>query len=424
MKRGAEVKKASHSRVEKRLNAAWVQSAPPGRHADGGGLYLQVDSSGARRWYIRLVVRGKRRDLGLGSLKYVSLAQARAKALEMRAIARAGGNPRAAERRKEGHGITFRDMAIEVHSRKFKGGQHNGKHVAQWIRTLEIYAFPLIGDLSISEIHSDDVEQIIDPIWDSKPETARRVLQRVSTVFDHACGKGYRGASNPARGLRGLMREQRVTSEHFQALNYHDVTKLMYWLQENDAIGSYALRFAILTAARSAPVRLATWEQVSEDFTVWTIPGGNMKSREEFQIPTSIPVRNLLLDLRSRFGKRAGYIFPSPQNPAKPLSENTMRKLLQSQYPGATVHGMRASFRTWAAEAVNARHEVAETALAHTVSSKTVAAYLRTDYLNERHMLMEMWGMWVMGEWEWFDDRMDIETEINDRLFGGVLAQT
>lgn len=183
------VKSGPH--VEKKLNAAFVRAAGPGRHADGGGLYLQVDRSGARRWLLRIVVRGRRRDFGLGSAKLISLADAREKAVELRKIARTGGNPKVREREIEGKATTFEDLARQVHERKFKDTKHNGKHVAQWINTLETYVFPSIGDLSVADIHQDDIEAVIDPIWMKKPETARRILQRISTVFDHACGKGY-----------------------------------------------------------------------------------------------------------------------------------------------------------------------------------------------------------------------------------------
>jgi hypothetical protein len=170
--------------VEKKLNAAFVRKAGPGRHADGGGLYLKVDPSGARRWILRTVVRGRRRDYGLGSANLVSLAEAREKAFELRRIARNGGNPKVRTREDEGKATTFKELACLVHERKFKDNKNNGKHIAQWIRTLETYAFPTLANLTVSEIHQDDIEAVLDPIWTTKPETARRVLQRISTVFD------------------------------------------------------------------------------------------------------------------------------------------------------------------------------------------------------------------------------------------------
>ena len=212
--------KRSGPHVEKRLNAAFVRKAPPGRHTDGGGLYLQVDPSGARRWLLRIVVRGKRKDFGLGSANLVSLAEAREKAVELRTFARSGGNPAIRERAAEGKAMTFAELAHTVHKRKFKDNTSNGKHVAQWINTLETYAFPILGSLSVEDIHQDDLEEVLDPIWTTKPETARRVLQRIKTIFDHACGRGLRSKGNPATGMRALMREQRAEPKHFAAVSF------------------------------------------------------------------------------------------------------------------------------------------------------------------------------------------------------------
>lgn len=404
--------------LESRLTAAFVRSAPPGRHTDGGGLYLQVDASGARRWLLRLTVRGRRRDYGLGSVRVVSLADARAKALELRRIVAAGGNPRSYARAVKGKDITFSEMAHRVHNRKFRERKNNGKHIAQWIRTLETYAFPTIGHVSVDDIHQDEIEHILDPIWTAKPETARRVLQRISTVFDHACGAGFRTRGNPAQGLARLIRDQQDKPKNFVALDYAEMPRLWRILSKSNAVGAHALRFTILTALRSGTVRLATWDQFDEPLEEWNIPGKNMKGREEFVVPLSTPARDILRTLRARRSATSPLVFPSPNNPSKPISENTMRKLLQSHYAKATVHGMRAAFRTWAAEVVDARDDVAETALAHVVGSKTVRAYKRTEHLDERHMLMEQWGLWVLGDHMPFNDLKTINGEIMKRWMG------
>ncbi|AYE85907.1 hypothetical protein B5M07_07170 [Sulfitobacter sp. D7] len=405
--------------LESRLTAAFVRSAPPGRHTDGGGLYLQVDATGARRWLLRLTVRGRRRDYGLGSARIISLADARAKALELRRVVAGGGNPRSYARAVKGKDITFSEMARRVHERKFKDRKNNGKHIAQWIRTLETYAFPTIGSVSVDDIHQDEIEHILDPIWTSKPETARRVLQRISTVFDHACGAGFRTRGNPAQGLARLMRDQRDKPKNFVALDYANMPHLWRILSRSSSVGAYALRFTILTALRSGTVRLATWDQFDESLEEWTIPGENMKGREKFVVPLSMPAKELLKALRETRSPANHLVFPSPSNPSKIISENTMRKLLQSHYPTATVHGMRAAFRTWAAEVANARDDVAETALAHVVGSKTVRAYNRTEHLDERHMLMEQWGLWVTGDHMPFNDMKTINGEIMKRWVGG-----
>lgn len=387
--------------VEKRLKATFVKVAPPGRHTDGGGLYLQVDKSGARRWLLRITVAGRRRDYGLGSANVVTLADVRSHAIELRRIAALGGSPKSHTRAGIGKDMTFETMARRVHERKFVDRMNNGKHIAQWIRTLETYAFPKIGKMSVEEIHQDDIEYILNPIWTEKAETARRVLQRISTVFDHACGAGYRTSVNPAIGLSGLMRDQRDKPKNFTAMDYHDVPKLWRKLAASEAIGAMALRFTILTALRSGSVRLATWDQFDKYLSVWTIPDTNMKGREEFKVPLPEQARDILRALKAKRSKAVDLVFPSPKNPQKPISENTMRKLLQTHYPGATVHGMRAAFRTWAAEIVDAREDVAETALAHLVGSATVRAYKRTEHFYVREVLMEDWALWV-------EDRIDL----------------
>jgi len=396
--------KNSGPHVERRLTAAFVKTAPPGRHTDGGGLYLQVDPSGARRWLLRITVKKRRRDYGLGSANVISLADARAQGVELRRVAALGGNPKAHSRSGDGQDITFETMARRVHERKFRDKLNNGKHITQWIRTLETYAFPKIGKMSVQEIHQDDIELILNPIWTAKPETARRVLQRISTVLEHACGAGYRTTVNPANGLAGLMRDQRDKPKNFAAIDYDEVPDLWQKLSKSDAIGAAALRFTMLTALRSGSVRLATWDQFDDNLRIWTIPEENMKGREEFRVPLCDEAYDILRPLRDNRSKAVKLVFPSPKNPHKPISENTMRKLLQTHYSGATVHGMRATFRTWAAEIVDARDDIAETALAHLVGNATVRAYNRTERFYHRQILMEDWGLWVKGRFDLFSN--------------------
>lgn len=407
--------------TEKRLSASFVRTAPPGRHTDGGGLYLQVDESGARRWLLRLTVRHKRCDYGLGSAKVLSLAEARECAIEMRKVVLRGGNPKVRQREEDGKHLTFEDLARRVHERKFKENKSNGKHIAQWITTLETYAFPVLGKMSVEDVSQIEIDEVLDPIWTAKPETARRVLQRITTVFDHACGMGYRTKGNPAVGLRRLLRKQDVESKNFVAITYEEASHLIAKLKPLDLVGALALRFTMLTACRSGPVRLATWDEFDENLTTWSIPKEKMKTKIDFSIPLSLAASNLLETLRKQRHDKANLVFSSPSKLNKPISENTMRQLLQTHIPGATVHGMRATFRTWAREVARSPDDVAEVALAHSVGSKTVVAYKRTDLFDERHMLMEKWAMWLEGEWDWFDSHIspaEIETEIKKRWLG------
>ena len=407
--------KSAGPHVEKRLNAGFVRKAPPGRHTDGGGLYLQVDKSGARRWLLRITVHGKRRDFGLGSANLVSLAKARDQALDLRKLVQSGGNPTVREREKQGRAMTFAELARTVHERKFKDGRNNGKHVAQWINTLQKYAFPIIGDLSVEDVNQDDIEHVLDPIWTTRPETARRVLQRVKTVFDHACGRGLRSRGNPTTGMRTLMRPQGDRAKNFTALHYNDVDKLVTELGGSTNIGALALLFTTLTASRSGPVRAATWSELDNDLKVWTVPAKKMKTGKEFVVPLSMPARDVLLRAQAHRTKASDLVFPSPSKPTAMISENTMRKLLQAHFPGVTVHGMRSAFRTWASEIVAAEREVAEMCLAHAIGGKTEQAYNRAEFLEKREMLLEKWGLWVMGDLEPFSNGNDVEAYIRGK---------
>lgn len=258
-----------------------------------------------------------------------------------------------------------------MHERKFKENKSNGKHIAQWITTLETYAFPVMGKMSVEDVSQIEIDEVLDPIWTVKPETARRVLQRISTVFDHACGMGYRTKGNPATGLRRLLRKQGDETQHFVAIEYHEASYLIKKLKLSDLTGALALRSKMLTACRSGPVRLATWDEFDERLTSWSIPKEKMKTKMDFAIPLSIAARDLLENLRNKRQGQTDLVFPSPSNPKKSIFENTMRQLLQTHIPGATVHGMRATFRTWAREVARSLDDVAEIALAHSVGSKT-----------------------------------------------------
>ncbi|AUH63495.1 tyrosine-type recombinase/integrase [Paracoccus zhejiangensis] len=360
--------------VEKRLNAAFVKKAPPGRHTDGGGLYLQVDGSGARRWILRVVVHGVRRDLGLGSANVVSLADARDKSHEMRRLIAAGGNPKVRRRENEGRATTFAELAKRVHHSKFKDNKSNGKHVAQWIKTLETYAFPVLGDLSVEDVSQDDIERVIDPIWTTKPETARRVLQRIKTVFDHACGRGLRSRGNPTTGMRGLMRKQGDQVKHFAAIDFMEIDRLFSTFKDSNDVGALALLFTLFTASRSGPVRAATWSEMDAGLEIWSIPAEKMKTKKEFMVPLSIPARDVLLRAQERRTNGSDLVFPSPSKPKNMISENTMRKLLQTIFPGSTVHGLRSTFRTWVTEIIRVDQDVAELCLAHSLGGKVEQA--------------------------------------------------
>lgn len=390
--------KPSGRHYEKRLKAAFVRSAPPGRHTDGGGLYLEVKPSGSRHWLLRIVIKGRRRDLGLGSASTVSLAEARERAAEYRRIARSGGDPTSRQEDPGQKTVSFWNAANEVHRSHIIPTSKNGKHVDQWLNTLRTYAFPYIGHSSVDDFTRADIVEVLSPIWLNKPETARRVLQRLKTVFDWCIVKGYRREANPVEAVRMALPRQKDEVKYFSAIDWRETPTLMRRLERTEGIGAVALRFTILTALRSGPVRRATWDQFSGDFSLWTIPAENMKADEAFAVPISMPAMDLLRELWARADtERSSYVFPPPRKTNKPLSENTMSKVLKQYHPDATVHGMRSVFRDWAEIFADVRKEVKEFALAHINDDKVESAYLRTQYFEEREQLMEVWGRWVCG---------------------------
>lgn len=388
--------KKSGPHYEKRLKAAFVKVAPPGRHTDGAGLYLEVDPSGARRWLVRLVVKGRRRDFGLGSASLVSLADARVRAHEFRRIARSGGDP-TPTRHCQIESVAFRTVAAEVHKTHIKNTSRNGKHVDQWLNTLSHYAFPYIGDRGVDDISSGDIAHLLAKIWVEKQETARRVLQRLKVVFDWATVKGYRSGPNPVEGVRMALPRQKQKVKHFAAIPWEKTPDLMAMLEKTSGIGAVTLRFTILTALRSGAVRRATWDQFNDDLNTWTIPAANMKANEEFIVPLPMAAIAILREMKTQRSEASPYVFPSPSKPRQPISENTMSKVLKGFYPDATVHGMRSAFRDWAEIFAEARREVKEYALAHSNGNKVESAYLRTQYLVEREDLMDVWGEWATG---------------------------
>ncbi len=247
----------------------------PGRYSDGDGLELLIGRSGAKSWVVRVQKDGKRRDIGAGSFKKVSLADARKRAERIRSQIEAGIDP-VAERRKEKGIPTFRSAAALVHAEQKKGWK-NGKHTDQWINTLTTYAFPAFGDVSVAGIDAAAVRDVLAAIWLTKPETARRLRQRIGTVIDWAVGKGYREASLAWPVINKALPKQRDKAKHHAAMPYADLPAFMAELRSKETMGRLALEAQILTACRSGEVRGALWPEIDLDAGLWTIPAERMK---------------------------------------------------------------------------------------------------------------------------------------------------
>ena len=367
----------------------------PGRYSDGEGLILELSGPGRGSWLVRVQSNGKRRDIGLGSLSTTSLGEARERARQIRRDTKAGIDV-LAERKKERLEIpSFRDAAKLVHE-EHKAAWKNGKHQAQWINSLETYVFPALGNRLVSEIEGPAICDVLAPIWLAKPETARRVRQRIGSVLDWACAKGFRATEAPMRSIaRGLPRQPRKKG-HFAALPFTDVPEFVASLRARVSVGRLALEFLILTAARSGEVRGCCWSEIDIKKEVWTIPAERMKAGNIHVVPLPEAVLDVLERARMFRSPVSDLVFPG-QNPRRTLSDMTLLKILRDRGAGVTVHGFRSSFRDWVAEETSFPGEVAEAALAHTIPNRVEAAYRRTDFLAKRKMLMADWAAFCMS---------------------------
>jgi integrase len=378
--------------IEKALTPLTVRSLnEPGRYADGNGLYLVVDPSGAKHWILRTLVHGKRRDMGLGGLQLVPLAEARKRAAKYRLIARDGDDP-ILQRREERRTVpTFKEAAETVHAHRI-GGWKNEKHRAQWLSTLTTYAFPEIGGKQVSRIDSADVLRVLSPIWTSKPETARRVKPRIGTVLDWAKAAGHRRGDNPVDAAVEGLPKQTDTVEHHDALPYPEVPDFIAKLRATGATDAtkLAFEFLILTAARTGEVIGARWPEINLESEIWTIPKDRMKAKREHRVPLSPRCIEILKAAR-KLSEGNGYIFPSG-DPDTPLSNMAFLMTLRRMGHNVTAHGFRSAFRVWAAERTAFPREVSEFALAHVNANQVEAAYLRSDLFEQRRALMAQWA--------------------------------
>ncbi|KZD23896.1 tyrosine-type recombinase/integrase [Tardiphaga robiniae] len=380
---------------DKALNVLAIRAIDkPGRYADGNGLYLKVDSSGAKRWELRTVVRGKRCDIGLGGLKAVTLAEAREQARKYRAMARNDEDPLAEKRLARKVVPTFRVAAETVHKAHAKAWK-NAKHGDQWINTLKTYAYPAFGDRRIDQIDTPEILKALSPIWLTKQETARRVRQRIGTVLDWAKAAGFRSGNNPVEEISKALPRQSERKGHHAAIPYAEVPAFVRGLAGADVatIPDLAFEFLILTAARTGEVLEARWEEIDLDQAAWTIPAGRMKAGREHRVPMA-PRCIELLARAKQLAAGSAFIFPG-RSGKKPMSNMVLLMAMRRLKSPFTVHGFRSAFRDWASERTNFAREICEAALAHIVKDKTEAAYRRGDLFEKRRELMDTWAAFV-----------------------------
>ena len=375
-----------------KLTAKFVENVTEaGKYYDLNGLFLHVRPSGAKKWLQRYTYNGRRREIGLGSAKLVSVATARKNAHQNLVLVSEGIDP--IEDNKQDKVIPkFEEAARSVYEAN-RPTWRNAKHASQFITTLETYAFPVIGNMPVKDISSTHVLQILSPIWVTKSETAKRIRQRLSTVFKWCVAKQWR-VDDPANIaiVQALPRQTKKVT-HRKSISYNDVAGFLDTVSKSSAglNTKLGIEFLILTATRSGEVRNARWDEVKG--SLWTIPAERMKAGIAHRVP--LPSRCMeILDLAREISQGSGYIFEgTKQN--KPLSENTFNKLMKELGLDVHAHGFRTSFRTWTQEKTNYPREIAETALAHSLKDAAEAAYARSDLLEKRAEMMEAWAQFL-----------------------------
>lgn len=377
-----------------KLTANEVKAAlgKPGTYSDGDGLFLKVSRTGGASWLLRVQHEGKRRDIGLGSARLVTLASARAKAAEARKATREDGRDLVAEKRKaKAASVTFQQAALTYYE-THKNQWSNPKSDDQWINSMTAYAFPSLGSKPVGSITAGEIITAISKVWTEKPETGRRVKQRIRAVLNFAHARGWRSTEAPSDALaagNGLPKQK--GGKHHPALPYVDVPAFITRLRTTGGTWSrLALEFVILTAARSQEVRWAKWREIDLDKALWTVPADHMKMRIEHVVPLSLHALTVLHSAMAIRREGTDLIFPGVNG--GPMSDMTLLGVLRRMKEAATVHGFRSSFRTWVAEETNFPGEVAEAALAHQNPNEVERAYQRGGLLDKRRTLMDAWG--------------------------------
>jgi integrase len=391
---GAEMVRALH-----RLSNLKVERAKrPGMYADGGSLYLRVAEGGSKQWIFRYTVNGRNRDMGLGPVHTLTLAEARERATEARKLRLDGIDPIANKRARvaalraaDAKAKTFADC-VKGFIEDNESSWTSVKHRRQWETSLIKYAYPILGSLPVAAIDTPLVLRVLKPIWDAKRETASRLRGRIENVLGWATVHHYRSGDNPARwnGLLEHALPAVVKGDHHAALPYTQVASFMQALRKDTGIVARALEFITLTAVRLGEATGATWDEIDLEAKTWTIPASRMKADQEHRVPLSDAAISVLKTVREI--RQFDYVFAGFK-PGRPIGGDALRELIK-KLAGAdvTVHGLRSTFRDWAAEQTNVQREVAEVALAHAIPDAVEAAYRRGDLFDKRRKLMGAWA--------------------------------
>lgn len=383
------------ARALHKLSASTVKAAPPGKHSDGGGLWLYRREDGGAQWVLRYTIHGRRHEMGLGRFPDVSLKEAREGAEEWRAVVRQGKDAiKERERRKrvaERNAHILRDIALDAFESRKADLKDDGL-AGRWFSPLELHILPKLGLMPVSELDQRDIRDTLAPIWHTKAETARKAMNRLGICLRHAAALGLDVDIQATDKARALLGKQRHVAQHVPALPWQEVP-VFYQSLSDGTLSELALRLLILTAVRSYPLRHIREDQIDDD--IWTIPAEAMKGRvgavSDFRVPLSTEAQVVIQEAR-KFA-RDGYLFPGLRKGV--ISDMTMSKFMDRRGMKERPHGFRSSFRDWTAEAINTPRDVAETALGHVSGNSVERAYRRTDFLEQRRVLMERWGQYA-----------------------------
>ena len=387
------------SHAAHKLSALFVKKInKPGKHSDGLGLYLVVEPTGSKRWEQRLTIKGKRCDLGLGSTKLVTLEEARLTAQLNKKTAKDGGDPRQVKKLQDGERLSFYEVTLSAHqvlAPTFK----SEKYAEQWLATLENHVFKVIGHKPISGITSADILSVLAPIWTEKTDTAKKLKQRLSYIMKWAKAQTYYTGDNPVELAEQALPRQKASESHFKALPYTEIHNIIKALQnfEIQTSTKLSLQFLILTASRQKEVLNAKWDEIDFNLNKWIVPASRMKAGKEHEVPLSKQALKILEGAKLSDGN-SPLLFPS-SNTGKPLSDNTLRLVLQKRLQlDTTTHGLRSSFKDWASETTHFPNEVSEMALAHSIPNAVEAAYRRGNLFEKRRQLMNDWAAYLYGQ--------------------------
>lgn len=386
------------TRALNKLNAPKVRTCPPGKYSDGGGLWLVKREDGGGQWVLRVTVHGRRREMGLGAVAEVSLKEARESAEKWRAKVRDNQDPikeRDRERREAARNLhVLNDVAndaFEARKAELKGDGIAGR----WFSPLRLYVLPKLGKVPVADIDQNDIRDVLQPIWHTKADTARKALNRLGICLKHGAALGLDVDLQATDKAVALLGRQRHKVQNVPSVAWRDVPAFYESLSDG-SVTHLALRLLILTGVRSGPLRFITEDQIDGD--VWTIPGDAMKGRKDATADYRVPLSSEALAVLAQAQRlaRDGFLFPSIRKGV--ISDATMSRLMERRKLDARPHGFRSSLRDWIAETTDTPHDIAETCLGHTVGGSVERAYRRTDYLDQRRVLMERWAKHVTGQ--------------------------